>query len=266
MHTIVSRSGATVSFQRSGRGPLLVLIHGGFSDHKTNWEFVLPAFEKHFTVVTVARRGRGETDATVGHTLEDEAADAVSIIESLGEPVFLLGHSYGAQVALRAATPALVRKLVLYEAPSPATLRTELLAELMRISKSGDWDQFAWLFFHRGLSVPAEELDRLRAEGLWEPIVADAQATLGDLRALAGSRFEPERYRTLDIPTLLQVGSESPRGLWVTDELVAVLPDVRVDALLGQAHEGMTTAPGLYAESVIRFLIGGTHGVRDLPL
>lgn len=257
MHKLTSQTGTTVSYRKTGRGPLLVLIHGGFSDHHTNWEFVFPELEARFTVVAAARRGRGETDATEGHSLDDEVADAVSIVESLGEPVFLLGHSYGAQVALRTAAliPERVRKLVLYEAPWPNTLDSELLTELERMAESGRWHDLAWTFFHHGLSVPAPELDRLRAEGLWEPIVADAKATLGDLRALAGSRFDPEQYRTLRVPTLLQIGSESPRQLYVTDALAAALPNARIEQLKDQAHEGMTKAPGLYAESVMRFLL-----------
>lgn len=70
MHKLVSRTGATVSYRRSGHGAPLVLIHGGFSDHHTNWEFVLPKLEEHFTVVAMARRGRGETDVTEGHTID----------------------------------------------------------------------------------------------------------------------------------------------------------------------------------------------------
>jgi hypothetical protein len=34
-----------------------------------------------------------------------------------------------------------------------------------------------------------------------------------------------------------------------------VLANVRVDELAGQAHEGMTTAPRMYAESVSHFLL-----------
>ncbi|MBL8220097.1 MAG: alpha/beta hydrolase, partial [Bryobacterales bacterium] len=173
---------------------------------------MLPRLEEHFTVVAVARRGRGETDATEGHTLDEEAADVVSIIEALGEPVFLLGHSYGGHVALRATASVAdrVRKLVLYEAPWPTALGKELADELERLGEAGRWDEFSWTFFHRGLCVPAEELERLRAEGLWEPIVGDAKASLGDLRALAGYRFEAEQYRGLQVSTLLQTGSESP--------------------------------------------------------
>jgi hypothetical protein len=55
---------------------------------------------------------------------------------------------------------------------------------------------------------------------------------------------------------LLQIGSDSPRDLYVTDAVAAVLPNARIDALSGQAHEGMTTAPDMYARSVINFLLG----------
>jgi hypothetical protein len=57
---------------------------------------------------------------------------------------------------------------------------------------------------------------------------------------------------------MLQVGSESPRDLYVTDALAAILPDVRVDTLAGQANEGMTTAPELYAQATMRFLLSGS--------
>jgi hypothetical protein len=46
----------------------------------------------------------------------------------------------------------------------------------------------------------------------------------------------------------------------VTDALAAVLTDARVEALPGQAHEGMTTAPEMYAEAISRFLVGVEAG------
>jgi pimeloyl-ACP methyl ester carboxylesterase len=256
MQRIPSPAGATVSYDKYGSGPPLVLVHGGFSDHKTNWEFVKPLFQKQFTVYAIARRGRGETDATEGHSLEDESMDVVALIESVGEPVFLLGHSYGAQAALAAAAkvPDRVRKLVLYEAPWP--LSKEILARLEELAQAGQWDGFAVTFFRDGLSVPVEELAELRATELWPPIIADAEASLGDLRALSRYDFKTERFRALQVPVLLQIGTESPRNLYVTDALAAVLPDVRIQELPGQAHEGMTTAPEMYAEAVTRFLLG----------
>jgi pimeloyl-ACP methyl ester carboxylesterase len=258
MQRIPSPAGVTVSYDKYGSGPPLVLVHGSFSDHKTNWEFVKPLFEQQFTVYAIARRGRGETDATEGHSLDDESKDVVAVIRSIGEPIFLLGHSYGAQTALAAAAqvPDRVRKLVLYEPASPRIAAKDALARLEELGQAGDWEGLAVMFFRDRLSVPVEELDEVRSTELWPPIIADAEASLRDLRALSRYDFQAERFRELRVPVMLQIGTESPRDLYVTDALAAVLPDVRIQELPGQAHEGMTTAPKMYAESVSRFCFG----------
>ena len=258
MQRIPSSTCSTVSFDKYGSGPPLVLVHGGFSNHKSNWEFVKPLLEMQFTAYPIARRGRGETDATKGHSLEDESMDVVALIQSIGEPVFLLGHSYGGQVSLAAAArvPDRVRKLVLYEPPWPTALSNQIMARLEDLAQAGQWDDFAVVFFRDALSVPVEELEELRASELWPPIIADALATLGDLRALIGYDFNAERFRELPVPVMLQIGTESPLDLYITDALAAVLADVRIEELPGQAHEAMTTAPQMYAESVSRFLLG----------
>lgn len=91
--------------------------------------------------------------------------------------------------------------------------------------------------------MPIDELDVLRASEDWPSIVADAPASVEDIRALARYRLDPERFCALAMPVLLQVGSESPASYYVTDALAAVLPDVAVEALAGQAHDAMITAP-----------------------
>jgi pimeloyl-ACP methyl ester carboxylesterase len=257
MQRTTSPAGVTVSYEQVGSGPTLVLVHGAFSDHVTNWEFVRPLLENHFTIVAVARRGRGETDSTTGHGLLDESSDVLSVIQAVGGPVFLLGHSYGAHTALAttAMAPDLVRKLVLYEPAWPSLLSEAAMAPLEDRARAGDWDEFAVRFFRDALFVPVAELDELRQSELWPPIVADAQATLGDFRALSQYDFDARRFREVSCPVMLQIGTESPRNLYVTDALAAVLPDVRIEELQGQAHEGMTTAPEMYAESVKRFLL-----------
>jgi pimeloyl-ACP methyl ester carboxylesterase len=257
MHRVRSGAGTTVSYELRGSGPPLVLVHGSFSDHNTNWEFVAPRLQTQFSLYAVARRGRGETGATQGHTIEDEARDIAAVIQQVGGPVFLLGHSHGAQTALAAAAlvPEQVRKLVLYEGPWPSLVAPHVMTALEALAEAGDWDGFARRFFANVILVPAAELDEVRATELWPPIVADGEASLGDLRALGRYRFEPERFADLRMPVLLQIGTRSPRDLFVTDALAAVLPDARISELEGQAHEGMTTAPEMYAEAVARFLL-----------
>ena len=256
MQTIRTPHGINVSYEKHGGGPPLVLVHGAFSDHRTNWEFVLPALSERFTVYSIARRGRGLTDATEHHSVEDEIQDAAAVVRTIGEPVFLLGHSYGAHVSLGVAClcPDAVRKVVLYEPAWPSLLNAGLMRALTTMAEARDWDNFSFHFFHKGLFVPAEELRALQASDLWPPILADAKASLEDLRAMATYDFVPGRFAALRMPVMLQIGTESPRHLYATDVLAALLPDVRVSALEGQAHEGMTTAPDMYAADVIRFL------------
>lgn len=143
----------------------------------------------------------------------------MSLIQSIDEPVFLLGHSYGAQVALAAAVqiPDRIRKLVLYEAPYPQAM-SKTVAKLEALAQANQSDDFAVTFFHETLLVPTEELDELRATDLWSPIITDAKATLGDLQALNRYDFNVDRYRDLRVPVLLQIGTESPHHLFITED------------------------------------------------
>ena len=212
-----------------------------------------------------ARAGVSDTTATTGHSVEDEAGDIAALIRAIGEPMFLVGHSYGAVCSLVAArqVPSHIRKLVPYEPPRPTPLSREALRRLEELAAADAWDEFAVTFFGDMLHVPVDELAVLRASALWPPIVADAKASMNDLRALMRHRLDPDAYRALRVPVLLQIGSESPRHLYATDPLAAALPGVRIGVLSGQAHEGMTTAPDMYAEEVSGFLL--VDSVNDLP-
>ena len=125
---------------------------------------------------------------------------------------------------------------------------------LERHAGGGDWSGLSYTFFRDVLQVPTEDLDVLKHSELWLPIVADASATLHDSRALSKYDFRAESFRNLFMPVMLQVGSESPRHFYATDALAAVLPDCRIETLPGQAHEGMTTGPDQYVQSVVGFL------------
>ncbi|WP_415727083.1 alpha/beta fold hydrolase [Pseudaminobacter sp. NGMCC 1.201702] len=249
-------SGATLSYEKAGDGSPLVLVHGSFSDHETNWALVRPALEGHFTVYAIARRGRGKT--TSGPTLPDEAEDLAAFLTSIAEPAYLLGHSYGAQVALRAAadSPGHVRKLVLYEPPWPDAAAPELLARFKLRATRSDWNGLAEDFFSEVLGLTADDIDELRAAGAWSSIVSDAEASLNDISALHSYRFDPADFRGLQVPVLLQVGTDSPRHAFATDALVSNLPHVEIQELEGQAHEAMNTAPDLYVETTTRLLLG----------
>ena len=143
---------------------------------------------------------------------------------------------------------------MLYEPPHPKIFERDVMQKLEHLASVEDWDKFSEVFFRETLHVPSEVVEEMKQPASWTPILADARATLGDLRAISRYGFDENRFRGLEIPVLLQVGSESPRSLYVTDALAGVLRDVRIEELAGQAHEAMTTAPDLYVDSVFRFL------------
>ena len=152
-----------------------------------------------------------------------------------------------------------IAKLILYEPPWTDMPKTDQLKRLEQLAEAGQWDDFARCFFGDTIQVPAKELEEVRNSELWPDIVADAPASLGDIRALNAYDLDLARIGRLNIPVLLQYGSESPQDLFLTEPLSAVLPDARREELTGQAHEGMTTAPEQYADSVSRFLLSTAH-------
>jgi pimeloyl-ACP methyl ester carboxylesterase len=257
MQRTTSPDGTTVSYDTYGSGPPLVLVHGGFSDHITNWQECKSLLEKQFTVHAIARRGRGETTATEGHSVLDEAADVVAVLRHVGEPVFLLGHSHGAICALNAAAqyPQGVRKLVVYEHVTAETLPPEDVAHLETFAAREDWDGMVEAFMGI-LQVPPEEIAEIKTTPFWGTWTQDAKATINDLRALLKHDYSVERFRSLNIPVQLMIGSESPRELYLTDALAAVLPDARITTLEGTAHEGMTMVPQQFVAKVSEFLLG----------
>ena len=260
MFTLRTDRGITISWEQHGRAdaPPLVLSHGAFSDHRTNWEFVVDRLAQEFSVYATARRGRGETDATRHHSIVDEAHDLIAVLKEIGTPVSLLGHSYGAHVALIAATeaPELVARLILYEPAWPSLASEAVLQKLRTRAEAGDWNGFCTYFFVDVLRVPAEEIDQVRQTALWQPILDDAPASLHDIAALSRLEVDLSNVEKLTMPTLLQTGSESPQELYLTDALARRIPNATVGILQDQAHEGMTTAPDQYVESVLGFLLG----------
>jgi pimeloyl-ACP methyl ester carboxylesterase len=101
--SVTSKDGTPIAYWQSGQVPPLVLVHGTAADHG-RWAPVLPAFEERSTVCAVDRRGRGGSgDPEEVYVIEREFEDISAVVDSLGEPTILLGHSYGALCALEAA-------------------------------------------------------------------------------------------------------------------------------------------------------------------
>ena len=144
METIRSKDGTWIAFERGGSGPPLVVVHGTSADH-TRWAPVLPALETYFTVYALDRRGRGDSGDATHYAIEREFEDISVVIDAIGQPTDVCGHSYGGICALEAArrTPH-VRRLVLYEPPIPTGVKdlypAQVVAELQALLSTAQTD------------------------------------------------------------------------------------------------------------------------------
>ncbi len=251
----ISRDGTTIGFRRSGNGPGLVLLHGTSAD-ASRWEPLLPQLEAVATVYAVDRRGRGASDDGLAYSLEAEAYDVVAVIDAVGSPVDVLGHSYGALCAVEAArlTDG-IRRLVLYEPALVDTAPPGFNDRLEELTRAGRREDAVTMLLREGAGLTEEQLAQVRALPSWTGRVAAAHTIAREQRVEEAYRFDPARFDDVRVPTLMLTGTESPREMAASTQMLAsALPDVRVRQLDGQGHVAMLTAPDLFLREVLGFL------------
>ena len=258
---VVSRDGTGIDYERHGRGPALVLVHGGLVD-RAFWGPSLPLLAAHYTVYAMDRRGHGQSGAyRPDHHIELEYEDVMALVAAIGAPVALLGHSAGAHVALQAARRCdLVRRLVLYEPPRFDAFSPEVLARLHASLEAGDLDGVLETVLVDVIaadlnpSLPPSARPVVLAGMRDSPVWAAAMRNVGSIPAEADSyaayRFEPDAFRDFITPTVLLLGGTSGPVMrrWVED-LHAVLPRSRIVMLEGQGHGAMLEAPELFVRT-----------------
>lgn len=257
MRTVTSKDGTPIAWWTSGHGPPLVLVHGTSADH-TRWQPILPRLEERFTVHAIDRRGRGASGDAPGYAIEREFEDVAAVVDAIGEPAYLLGHSYGAVCSLEAAlrTPN-VRRLVLYEPPlatGGSLYPPGVIDRLKAMVARADPDGVVTTFFREVVGTPPAELSMLRSLPSWAARVAAAHTIPREL-CMDDRVFEPARFASLRTPTLVLLGGDSPPFFGKAAAAVhAALPASRIVVLPGQKHVAMNTAPELFLREVLGFL------------
>jgi pimeloyl-ACP methyl ester carboxylesterase len=260
MERVVSRDGTPIAFSRSGAGPTLVLVHGTTADH-TRWAFVAPRLERHFELVAMDRRGRGGSGDGPAYSIEREAEDIVAVVEAQGAPVRVLGHSYGALCTLEAAVRTdRIERMALYEPPLPAGEplyapgTSERLQELV---DKGRGEEALLVMLGEIVGMSDDELEAMRRPPGWERRLSMVGTIPRETRVEETYRFEADRIARVTTPTLLIAGETSARFLRLAADLLnGVLPDSRLEVMAGQGHVAMTTAPDLFVDSVLPFMLG----------
>ena len=137
-----------VTTENDNNRPLMVFLHG-FPEFWYSWRHQIPFFEKHFKVVAPDLRGYGETDAPTDireYRIDKLVTDVVELIHSLGkEKAIIVGHDWGGIIGWSIAmiAPGVVEKLIVMNAPHPASYQKNAFNNLAQMQKS--WYIFFFL-------------------------------------------------------------------------------------------------------------------------
>jgi pimeloyl-ACP methyl ester carboxylesterase len=254
--------------RETGTGPGVVCIHSNASS-SGQWRGLMDLLSANHRVLAPDSYGSGKSpdwhsDRKIA--LKDEVNLIEPVLALAGTPFALVGHSYGAAVALIAAlaNPGRIRALAMYEptlfglvdAQSPPPngvdgIRNAAFAAGAALD-AGDRDAAAGHF-----------IDFWMGAGSWnatpsqrKPAIADSVA---NVRRWAHALFtEPtpaHAFAALDIPILYMLGGSSPESPHaVARVLLPVLRGARVVEFPGLGHMAPVTHPEVINAEIARFL------------
>lgn len=210
MAEVLERAGAALSFQTSGEGEPLVLIHemGGSSE---SWTELAACLGAGYRILSYDQRGCGGSSPVSAISLDAlvEDLDAVWVRSGLSQPATLAASALGAAVAVRFAArfPERVSGLVLFTPALgvPADRRAGVLAVADRIQADG-----VRAFVEQGLDASYPESLRT-VPGRFETFVtrqfaADADSLAAWWRMLASIDLS-EDIAAVGAPSLVLAGS-----------------------------------------------------------
>ena len=220
----VEANGVRFAYLSSGKGPLVLLLHG-FPDTAHTWEHVMPQlaaagyravapFMRGYHPTAVAPDGKYDTD-TLGR-------DVLGLIEALGaERAIVVGHDWGASAAYSAAAlgPDRVRLLVALAIPHPRgikptprlawslrhfiTLRGKRAADRVRANDFAYVDMLVRRWSPAWKVIPADETAHVKA-AFREPGCAEAACAY--YAQILPPRLPPSHKLPITVPSVAFAG------------------------------------------------------------
>ncbi|MFF1635365.1 alpha/beta fold hydrolase [Leifsonia sp. NPDC058248] len=268
--TATSSDGSAIAFERSGAGPVLVIVGGALNTRRSPGGLV-PLLSGRLTVVTFDRRGRGDsTDASTaagphGFAVPDardhrgaiarEVADLHAVVEAVGGSAMLYGHSSGAALALEAASgSSAISRVAGYEPPYSTGGGREGVPDggadvVQDALADGDRDRAARAFL-AGTGMNPDTV----ADQPWFPGLVSLAPSLPYDFALVDDGPPADVLSRIAVPVLLMAGGDSPA--WMHQAAVAAergIRDVSLRIVPGQSHN---VDDAVLAPLLLDFLVG----------
>jgi pimeloyl-ACP methyl ester carboxylesterase len=254
--------------RESGAGPGVVCVHSNAST-STQWRALMDRLSPDYHVLAADSLGAGRSPAWPEHrevTLSDEVALLEPVFAAAGSPFSLVGHSYGAAVALIAAlaAPSRVRAVAVYEPTLFGLVEQQAPGHAANHGIRNAAADAACAIEARDPTAAARVfIDYWMEPGSWDRMPAVRQAPVsasmvniaGWAHALFSEPTQLRAFRELRVPVLYMVGSRSPASSReVARLLTKSLPDVQLKEFVGLGHMGPVTHPEVVNDAVASFL------------
>jgi len=262
-------------YVEKGTGQPVIFIHGTLNDFRI-WHFQLEKFAQKYHAISYSRRyaypnrwSGNSDDNNLTNNVEDLAE---LIIKRLNlSPAHLIGHSYGALIALYMAHqhPDQVRTLVLGEPPAMSLLGgNKQYSRDIDKTRENTFEESVQDAIRRGEKEKAVRifLDGVTSkEGFFDQLQPQARAMIMDnVKSLGGElasasisqRITQEDIQKITKPTLLVRGELSPKFLHhIVDILANDMPNSEELVIPQQSHNlGRTETPEVFNTGVLEFL------------
>ena len=255
----INADGCAIHVEVEGpEGAPVLMLSNSLGTDLHMWDEQVAPFTRHFRLVRYDRRGHGQSDTPKGpHTMERLGRDALAILDGLGiETVNWCGLSMGGMVGqwLGAHAPRRVDKLILSNTSCFFADKTMWNGRIKLVREKGlagivDANMERW-FTNAFRDRSPQTMARIRAMFL---------ATSVDGYIACGEAIRDMDHRPLlaqiGAPTLVIAGRHDPATTLEAGEFIAQhMPDARL-AVLETAHIANMEQPGVYADTVLGFLL-----------
>lgn len=280
---VTADDGTRLWATRGGAGTPVVCCHGG----PGLWDFLgdlAGLLSDRATVYRWDQRGCGRSQRSGPYSVARSVADLEAVRRHFGlERMALLGHSYGAQLALQYALdhPERVSRLVYvsgsgiddrdtWRSVYQQNLRANLGAGLARWEELGDRDGERteaevreWCVLQWSADYADRDKALAQAEASatpWYGVNFTCNATVNaEVRRVSGTAELRAACEKLEVPVLIVHGAADIRPDWALDSLERALPRVSRTLLDGAGHLPWVERPDAFRSAVGDFL------TRELP-
>ncbi len=174
--TDVTISNGTLRLAASVHGatdaPNVLCLHG-ISGSRDTWQETVRRLEDRYRVWTLDFRGHGHSDRAERYLIADYVSDAAAMLDAIGQPTIVVGHSLGGVTALALA-----------QVPHPLVSAVFLEDPPIYLGEPSEWDKGVYATVFPILRDKEIELQSTGAElGSYIEFAADTPALQGGVAA-----------------------------------------------------------------------------------